>query len=158
MKGNIKTGYFKNYTKSNQITKRKQWKEGCTYAYLIDFLEGQHVAYRLYIQTSASDYPMGRPPKRLLDQRGVDAAFLCVASSNYVKRKYPKKILEDLQAKKIVWIHWEDFFGPALEFNDARMVRLTNFRGLARRLRKAGFPATSENHVMPRPGTLITIH
>ena len=158
MKGNIKAGYFRNFRSADQITKRKQWKEGCTYAYLIDFMEGQKIGYRLYVQTSASHYPMGKPPMTLLKERGVDAAFLCVASSNYVKRKYPKRILTDLNPKKIVWIHWEDFFGSALEFKDARPVRLTNFRGLARRLRKAGFPATPDNHVMPRPGTMITVH
>jgi hypothetical protein len=163
MKGKLNVHYFKkNFTKATDTTQRKRWKEGCTYSYLVDFKTGSHIDYRLFVQTSASDYPLGRPPIEWLRERPVDVAFLCAASSNYVK-KYPAKILNDLyptphqHAANMVWIHWEDFFGEPLAFKNARLVRLTNFKGLGRRLRKAGFPPDSTHQVMPRPGTMITI-
>jgi hypothetical protein len=157
MKGNLKKGYFKRRFKDDDgTTKRKRWKEGCTYSFLVDFMEGNEIKYRLFIQTSASQYPLGKPPESLIKERGVDVAFLCVASFNKV-RDYPIKILTDLQPKKIAWIHWEDFFGKPLEFESARLVRLTNFNVLGKRLKKSTFKPTPENQLMPRPGTLINI-
>ncbi|MBI3219105.1 MAG: MBL fold metallo-hydrolase [Bacteroidetes bacterium] len=164
MKGKLKANYFKkNFVRATDTTSRGQWKEGRTYSYLIDFKTNNHIDYRLFIQTSASHYPLGRPPLDVLRERPVDVAFLCAASSDYVKKKYPVNILRDLfpnhpaKEAKVVWIHWEDFFGEPLEFEKARLVRMTNFKGLGKRLRKGGFTPDSIHQVMPRPGTVVTI-
>lgn len=164
MKGKLKANYFKeNFIHATNTTSRGQWKEGCTYSYLIDFKTNNHIDYRLFIQTSASHYPLGRPPLDVLRERPVDVAFLCAASSDYVKKKYPVNILRDLfpnhpaKAANVVWIHWEDFFGEPLAFEKARLVRMTNFKGLGKRLRKGGFAPNSTHQVMPRPGTMVTI-
>lgn len=164
MTGKLKANYFKqNFIHATDTTSRGQWKEGCTYSYLIDFKTNDHIDYRLFIQTSASHYPLGRPPLDVLRERPVDVAFLCAASSDYVKKKYPVNILRDLfpnhptKKANVVWIHWEDFFGEPLAFEKARLVRMTNFKGLGKRLRKAGFTPDSTHQVMPRPGTVVTI-
>ncbi len=164
MTGKLKANYFKQkFIHATDTTSRGQWKEGCTYSYLIDFKTNDHIDYRLFIQTSASHYPLGRPPLDVLRERPVDVAFLCAASSDYVKKKYPIHILRDLfpnhptKKANVVWIHWEDFFGKPLAFEKARLVRMTNFKGLGKRLRKAGFTPDSTHQVMPRPGTVVTI-
>ncbi len=164
MKGKLKSNYFKKkFIHATDTTSRGQWKEGDTYSYLIDFKTNNHIDYRLFIQTSASHYPLGRPPLDMLRERPVDVAFLCAASSDYVKKKYPVNILRDLfpnhpaKAANVVWIHWEDFFGEPLAFEKARLVRMTNFKGLGKRLYKAGFAPDSTHQVMPRPGTVVTI-
>ncbi|MFY8036956.1 MAG: MBL fold metallo-hydrolase [Cyclobacteriaceae bacterium] len=164
MKGKLKSNYFKQkFIHATDTTSRGQWKEGNTYSYLIDFKTNNHIDYRLFIQTSASHYPLGRPPLDMLRERPVDVAFLCAASSDYVKKKYPVNILRDLfpnhpaKAANVVWIHWEDFFGEPLAFEKVRLVRMTNFKGLGKRLYKAGFATDSTHQVMPRPGTVVTI-
>jgi L-ascorbate metabolism protein UlaG (beta-lactamase superfamily) len=157
MKGELNPDYFnENLKKAFDITKRNRWKEGTTYSFLVDVMRKDKVGFRLFIQTSGSHYPLGRPPAEALKERAVDVAFLCVASANYVK-PYPVDILDTLKPKKTVFIHWEDFFRAPLDFEGARFVRLTNFRKLNRRMKRKGFELNKEEYVMPRPGTLLNI-
>jgi L-ascorbate metabolism protein UlaG (beta-lactamase superfamily) len=157
MSGQLHKNYFKDhFKKATDTTKRNQWKEGCTYSFLVDFMNGEDIAFRLFIQTSASNYPLGQPPLEMLKQHPVDVALLCVASANFVK-PYPVQILNDVKPKKVVFIHWEDFFSKPLDFDGARLVRATNFRKLNRRLVRNDLRPDKETYVMPRPGTMITI-
>jgi hypothetical protein len=157
MKGKLNSAYFAAHLQQEpDITKRSRWKEGTTYSFLVDFMEKDKVEFRMFIQTSGSHYPLGQPPAAVLKARGVDAVFLCVASANYVK-PYPVEILDTLKPKKIIFIHWEDFFRKPLDFEGARFVRLTNFRKFNRRLKRNGFNLNGKDYVMPRPGTLLTI-
>jgi hypothetical protein len=119
-------------------------------------MEKDSIAFRFFIQTSGSHFPLGKPPEDLLKDRAVDVAFLCAASANFVK-PYPVDILNTLKPKRTVFIHWEDFFREPLDFDGARFVRLTNFRKFNRRLKRNGYELNKENYVMPRPGTLITV-
>jgi len=156
MKGKLKDNYFRdNFKTAEAKTKKGQWREGCVYSFLVDFVKNNKIEYRMFIQTSASHYPLGQPPKQLLADKPVDVAVLCLASSNYVK-PYPVQLLKELAPKKVVFIHWEDFF-IRTEFNKTKLVRLTNFRKLDNRLRKAGLVPNKENYVMPRPGTMVRI-
>lgn len=158
MKGNLKPHYFPTHLKDEQdVTKRGRWKEGCTYSFLIDFMEKDAITFRLFVQTSGSHYPLGRPPADVVKARAVDVALLCVASANYVK-PYPIDILDTLKPRKVVFIHWEDFFRKPLDFEGARLVRFTNFRKLHRRLKRNGYEPNQKDYVMPRPGTLLTIN
>jgi hypothetical protein len=158
MKGNFRPEYFKNtYREATSVTKRKNWKEGDVYSYLMDFMKEDKIQFRVFIQTSASDFPKGSPPPEILKDHPVDIAVLCAASANNT-RLYPVGILKDLQPKKVVFIHWEDFFLKPLDFESTKLLRLTNFRKLNERLTKAGFKPTKENYAMPRPGTMMTIN
>ena len=156
MQGDINSEYFaKNFTDAESPTKKKQWKEGDVYAFLVDFLSADTIAMRMYIQTSASHYPLGRPPMEILKDHPVDVAVLCLASSNTVK-PYPLEILQTLSPRQTIFIHWEDFFERA-DFGKYRLVRMTNFKKIAKRMAKAGMPLTREKYVMPQPGTMVTI-
>lgn len=158
MKGKLRSDYFKkNFGTIEAKTKKSQWREGDVYSFLVDFVKAGQIEYRMFIQTSGSHYPLGLPPADLLKQRSVDVAVLCLASSNYAKG-YPEKLLKDVDPKKAVFIHWEDFFIHS-EFNNNKLVRLTNFRKLDKRLRKVQTRGTPilQNAVMPQPGTMITI-
>ncbi len=156
MKGKLKSGYFeKTLTKASDETKQNAWAEGSVYSFLVDFVRRDTIEYRIFIQTSASHFPVGLPLPALLDQRPVDVAVLCLASSNTVK-PYPVDMLRALKPQKTVFIHWEDFFEQAT-FGNYRLVRLTNFRKIAKRMEDAKMPLTKDSFVMPQPGTLITI-
>ena len=157
MKGGLKSGYFEKTLKTaSSRTKQKTWKEGSVYSFLVDFVRGDTIEYRIFIQTSASHFPVGLPAQELLDQRPVDVAVLCLASSNTVK-PYPVDMLRALKPQKTVFIHWEDFFEQAT-FGNYRLVRFTNFRKINKRMAKERMPLTQDKFVMPQPGTLITIN
>lgn len=89
----------------------RDWHEGETYAYLIDFLNSKgEVVFRVHYQDAASNYPLGAIPDSLADkERQVDLAILCVAAFNQVKG-YPEGIIKQTRAKNLILGHWEDFF------------------------------------------------
>lgn len=156
MQGRLKEGYFKEELKTDSSrTKKNAWREGCVYSFLIDFLKGDSVEYRIFVQTSSTHYPVGQPPPELLKEKPVDIALVCLASANTVK-PYPIEMLQDLKPKATIFIHWEDFFERA-EFGNHKLVRLTNFKKIVKRMNKAGLPMTPDKYVMPQPGTLVTI-
>lgn len=96
-------------------TRAYRWRAGQTLAYLIDFLsdDGKTVEFRIHYQDAASTPPLGFPPRfeRAEDQRRVDLAILCMPTFNQVER-YPEAIVERLQPRHAIGIHWEDFFTP----------------------------------------------
>ena len=157
MKGKIKGEYFrKKFTTSDDQTKKGQWREGCVYSFLVDFITNGKIDYRVFIQTSSSHFPLGLPPPELLEQHPVDLALVCLASANYLE-PYPVEILKVLNPVKTIFIHWEDFF-IRTAFEKSKLVRLTNFKKLDKLLKERGFNLDPENYVMPRPGTMISIN
>lgn len=93
------------------------WREyamGQTICYLIDFLNDDgSVNFRTYINSAASNFPLGFPAQSILNQHPVDVAMLCVASFNNVK-KYPEDIVKYLKPKHIIASHWEDFINSSI--------------------------------------------
>ena len=90
-----------------------QWKEGPTFAYLIDFLdENGVVQFRVHYQDAASGFPYGFPPvPSPTDPKPVDVAILCVPGSHYVNN-YPQGIVGHLKPRAVILAHWESFFRP----------------------------------------------
>jgi hypothetical protein len=84
------------------------WREGQTLAYLVDFLgaDGTTVDFRIHYQDAASTPPLGFPPP---DGRRVDLAIVCMPGFDQVDG-YPKGIIDRLNPRFVVIIHWEDFF------------------------------------------------
>jgi L-ascorbate metabolism protein UlaG (beta-lactamase superfamily) len=153
MNGPFDAEYFKeNLTWSNEKLKTKKWTAGTTYSFLVDFIQGDTV--RFFIQTSASQYPAGRPPKDELQKKKVDVAVLCYASTLNVT-DYPKAIVNDINPSKLVIVHWEDFFREAKSDDDVKLVRKTNSRRARRRFDELG--KKKDFFVMPKPGTKIQI-
>ncbi|CAM2795748.1 MBL fold metallo-hydrolase [Moritella viscosa] len=112
------------------------WKEGQTYAYVIDFLDNQQqTIYRIHYQDAASNSPDGLMPV-INDTKAVDMAILCVAAFHQVD-DYPEAILQQTQPKTIVLGHWEDFFDNN-SFNNQNKsvegVRMTNIDDFIQRV------------------------
>ncbi|SGY92605.1 Putative uncharacterized protein [Moritella viscosa] len=112
------------------------WKEGQTYAYVIDFLDNQQQPiYRIHYQDAASNSPDGLMPV-INDTKAVDMAILCVAAFHQVD-DYPEAILQQTQPKTIVLGHWEDFFDNN-SFNNQNKsvegVRMTNIDDFIQRV------------------------
>jgi hypothetical protein len=101
------------------------WLEGQTFSFLIDYISpAGDVQLRLFIQSSSCNPPAGIPPEALLE-RPVDIALLGVVSYHF-SPDYPCTLLDAINPKHVVWIHWEDFFRKYTK--EPKTVRGTDFR------------------------------
>jgi L-ascorbate metabolism protein UlaG (beta-lactamase superfamily) len=135
-------------------TKVWDWPEGKTFSFLVDIMKDGKPDYRIFIQTSASNYPIGLPPEFLCEKQ-VDLAIICVASYHTVKN-YPAGILKKLMPKNVLLVHWEDFFRS---YNrPPKTVFFTNIAKFGTALdsvnTRLGNPF---NFYMPAPGVKVTI-
>ncbi len=78
-------------------------------AFLVDFMDGDTVAARVYVESSSTGHPAGFFPPELLDERGVD---LAVVSMDVANREMASgdSVLRLLQPTHVVFTHYEDFF------------------------------------------------
>ena len=94
-------------------TKGKEWQEGVTLGFLIDFMknEGQEIAYRIFFQSSSTPFPSGFVPQHIIDQHPVNAALLGMDFIN-MELKGERNVMPYLAPEKVIFCHWEDFFKP----------------------------------------------
>lgn len=101
---------IEDFNKQKPKTRGNDWLEGNTFSFLIDYLNPNgSIDLRIFVQSSSCNPPAGIPPVTLTEKRKVDIAFLGVASYHF-SPAYPCALLDSIQSKKVVWIHWEDFF------------------------------------------------
>lgn len=121
---------------SNKRTRAFKWKEGTTYAFLLDVISQENTdTLRIFIQTSSCNPPYGFPPAAELGRKKVDIAVLCAASYQWVDN-YPESILSLLKPTKTLLVHRENFFRKMYKTTTASTVPGTNMRKLMKRLRK----------------------
>lgn len=137
---------------SNSKTKAFKWSTGETYSFLIDFIDADTL--RVFIQTSASRHPYGFPPDEELHKKAVDLAILCYASAPNVDQ-YPNALINQIQPKKVMFVHWEDFFRTPKSFDDQRLVRGTKPKKVRQRIDLLGKP--KDYFIMPKPGTRLKV-
>lgn len=134
-----------------------QWKEGPTFAYLIDFLDENNVVqFRVHYQDAASGFPKGAPlVSPHADPKPVDVAILCVPGADYVNN-YPHGIVSYLQPRYVILAHWESFFRPrAGDPGDVEVISAgTHPREFMDKVTKAWSPAKVE---MPLPGAWLQV-
>lgn len=127
------------------------WKEGQTLSFVIDFMDGDKVAYRTYYQDSASEPGTGLMPIFAKEDRHrVDLTILCPAAFAQVD-DYPESILESTKPKKVLLGHWEDFFGNTEDIPTGHQdfIRATDSDEFFERL-EASMPKDA-SWVMPYP-------
>ncbi len=137
---------------SNSKTKAFKWSTGETFSFLVDFIDADTL--RVFIQTSASQHPFGFPPLDEIKRKEIDLAILCYASALHVE-EYPVEVVNYIKPKKLIFVHWEDFFRMPNSFHDQRLVRGTKPRKVREQVNKLGKP--HEFFMMPKPGTRIRI-
>jgi hypothetical protein len=126
------------------------WKLGEPYAFMIDVMDadGRTVVFRIYFEDAPSAPTLGFPPQALIDERPIDLAVICGATSSNVPAT-PDSLLIVLHPVAVMVTHWESFFrSPALppEMNPA-----TNWPALSRSLTKSLPPPA--RWAMPLPQT-----
>lgn len=85
------------------------WQEGKTMAYLVDWLEDDQIAYRIYFSSSLAKAPFGMFPKSILDEHPVDDLFISAALFSDFEAA-PKPMIDLCQPKRVILMHWENFF------------------------------------------------
>jgi len=90
------------------------WKEGLTLAFLVDFLDPttKQPVFRFFYQDAPSNGAIGHVPASFLAAKRVDAALLCIGSSNNVANE-PAGDIDAIGARYVIGGHWEDFFRSA---------------------------------------------
>ncbi|MDA0328614.1 MAG: hypothetical protein O2958_06365 [Gemmatimonadetes bacterium] len=89
-----------------------EWLDGATFAFLIDFMDAVgEVAFRIYYQDAVVAPPLGFAPEVLIAQHPVDVAIFVPATFDQVDW-HPEAFVQNLQPKRVLLGHWEDFFVP----------------------------------------------
>jgi hypothetical protein len=139
---------YKNHTDKTSVN---DWLEGQTLSFLIDFLKGDSIYFRVFIQSSTCQFPNGLPPESLLQERNVDLAVLGIASYHFSENTYPCEFLKTLKPAKLMFIHWEDFFRKLRQ--KPKAVKTNDVA----RLFTDVFSNCKMDYTMPLPGSVITI-
>lgn len=116
-----------------------EWLDGKSHAYLIDFLEGERVVFRVYYQDAVAEAPLGLVPDALLrpegpDRRRVDLALL-VPSTYAEVAFHPEATLDNVRPRHVLLGHWEDLFRSP--FEEPEPLFLNDFRHFTTRLEAA---------------------
>lgn len=93
----------------------RDWVDGPTYAFLIDFLTAaDSVAYRVYYQDAVPEPPYGLAPDSVIAERRVDVAIIVPSTFEEVSW-HPEALIDNLEPRRILLGHWESFFIPVSE-------------------------------------------
>lgn len=126
------------------------WKQGVNLTFMIDFLHvpfSEKVHKRLYLQTSASTFPIGHQP--IDDNHHVDLAMLAGASFDNVQ-DYPTGLLRNYRPKKTLFIHWENFFKPWLKEPEAlTLINIEKLMKISNESHNGPIEIAQPNHCYP---------
>lgn len=139
--------------------KVRQFPEGETYNFLIDFLneQGQPIFRVFSNATAACSANIGFPPKNILQEKQVDVLLLCVASHQQVK-SYPETILQYIQPRHIILNHWENFFVPIKDLlKKPRVVPATNVNAFMNKIMTYSNGDTTK-FTLPLPLTQVNFY
>lgn len=157
MKGNTDSLYFKNFTNSTQKISANQFKEGHTFAFILDILQSDTIAFRILIKSAGCKINNGRISDEVLKEHGIDLAIMQIASANFTDC-YPQNLLAQIKPKQVLITHWEDFFRPYAP-NKIKTVRATNFAYFFKKVKtiEGVWPVKklSDQFYMPKPGTMV---
>lgn len=131
------------------------WKEGETYAFIIDFLDADDkVEFRIYYQDAATRPGTGIAPVfEERDTARVDVAILCVAAFDQFDGN-PEHILTNLQPRNVVGGHWEDFVFQSYRDRPLRPAPGTSLEDFHRRAKEL---SPKRPIYLPEPGQKVYI-
>jgi L-ascorbate metabolism protein UlaG (beta-lactamase superfamily) len=118
------------------------YREGQTFGYLVDFMDGDAVAARIFVNGAASSTAGAaslRAHHALIGEHTVDVAVLCVPGWDQVDG-YPSSVLDVLRPRVVVTSHFDNFFRRYRAGQDPRtdmdFVPLARYAGFVRTLRR----------------------
>lgn len=157
MKGYTDSNYFIKFTNSTQKISANQFKEGHTFAFILDILQADTIAFRVLIKGAGCEINDGRISDEILKEHGIDLAIMQIASANFTDC-YPQNLLAQIKPKQVLITHWEDFFRPYAP-RKIKTVRATNFAYFFKKVKtvEGVWPVKklSDQFYMPKPGTMV---
>jgi L-ascorbate metabolism protein UlaG (beta-lactamase superfamily) len=159
MKGHTDSSHFKQFTQAEQEIKANEFKEGHTFAFIVDLLQNDSIILRTLRKGAGCETNNGFLFNEIIEEHAIDLALLQMASANFTNC-YPQNILSQTKPKFVVLTHWEDFFRP---YGDpkTKTLRATNFQYFfkqSKSVKKAWpYKYEKEKFCMPKPGTLMLI-
>jgi hypothetical protein len=159
MKGHSDSNYFNNFINSTQKLNANQFKEGNTYAFILDIMQSDTIAFRALIKGAGCEINNGEVSKEILKEHSIDLAILQIASANFTDC-YPQNLLNQIKPKKVILTHWEDFFKPYAP-EKIKTVRATNFNYFLSQVRKTNIWSNTDLKdvfYMGKPGTMFNVN
>ena len=157
MTGYTDTSYFTKFTNSTQKIKASQFKEGPTFAFILEILQNDTIAFRVLIKGAGCEVDNGKINEEILKEHEIDLAVMQIASANYTNC-YPQNLLSQIKPKQVLITHWEDFFRPYSP-DKIKTVRATNFRYFFNKVKSVDgvwkVNKLSDKFYMPNPGTML---
>jgi hypothetical protein len=96
-----------------------EWLDGEVVSYLVDFLDGDQVAFRMFYQDAVVAEPYGLVTDSLLRAPGVGARpvdlAILVPSTFAEVPWHPEALVDNLRPRHVMLGHWEDLFRPPSE-------------------------------------------
>lgn len=137
------------YTKDlTQIPdKGNEWKRGTPLSFLIDFMDADTIAWRIFAQSSSAKSDLGLFPTELLQEKPVDVMMTSVAVDKNVA--YPIKVMDRTKAPVVFLSHWENFFKPKTEPYES--VPKTNVPKVYKKIKASAAP--KQVVILPKPGS-----
>lgn len=113
------------------------WKNGVNLNFVVQIKNHQlEKPYNIFIQSSASDAPIGIPSAELLKDIGqIDLAIICAANFDSVKG-YPEVMLGEVKPKHVMVVHWDNFMQPR-SLDEPNPLPGMNFEGLLERINQS---------------------
>jgi L-ascorbate metabolism protein UlaG (beta-lactamase superfamily) len=109
-------------------TRVGHFQEGETLAWLVDFLAGDRVVHRVFVETTSKAPPSGLVPASVLAERQVDVAVVAMDTARMASRGRPTA-LDAMGPHTAMFVHWENFFRTkARPPREANKVDLTKLR------------------------------
>jgi len=128
------------------------WKEGKTFAYLIDFLgPDRSIDFRIHYQDASSRFPLGAPPHFAPpDSHRIDLLYVTVGAW-FGTPDYPGAVLRNHQPRHVILGHWENFFRSPLK-PPRGIFRMTRLRALIPCVERELLP--DADWIVPLPGAV----
>jgi len=155
MHGKCDSNYFKTYINSSQKVKANKFKEGSTFAYIVDIMSNDTIKIRLLLKGAGCNINNGKIFEELLLEKQIDIALLQVASANFTDC-YPQNLISQIKPKKVILTHWEDFFKPYAP-KKIKTLRATNFNYFYKKIKSseaANFELNTK-YIMPNIGNML---
>lgn len=112
----------------------RDWQEGQTLAFMVDWLEEDSIVYRIYFSSSLAKAPFSLFPKSMLDEHPIDDLFIsAILVSDFDKA--PKLLIDLAKPNRIFLMHWENLFRS--KEKDVKAMRTSELKKLLKELKAA---------------------
>ncbi|HYO54373.1 MBL fold metallo-hydrolase [Archangium sp.] len=148
----ISRGKYTEARKEQPRSGLSDWKEGETYAYLVDFLNPDgSIDFRIHFQDAASSAEWGRLPEEVKrEYPRVDLSIACTGGYEQA-RGYPETILSQTRPRHVILGHWEHFLGNDCAVDEQELLITLGRGGLRKFTHQVMSTVQDAEMILPMP-------